>query len=407
MKTKKTFIIIFSFIFLCINNVCFAINDESLYAESAMLIDSNTGIILYEKNSDQRMYPASTTKIMTAILAIENCDLDDVITINYNAISSIPSGYSIAELTTDEELTVKQLLEVLLIHSANDAANVLGMHVGGSLDSFISMMNSKANEIGCTNTHFTNTYGLHDESHYTTARDLALLAKYCMQNSTFRHFVSQPKCQIAPTNNHSARTYNNTNDLIRTTSKYYYPYAIGIKTGYTKEAGNCLISASKKDNFEIISVVLNTGAVAGRRCEDSIELFNYAYNNFAIKSLAQKNDIITQINVKNGTKETKNLDVILSKDIKALIMLSENQNEITPTINLNPNISAPLAAGSKIGTISYTVLDKEYTADLLASHDVKKSELVIKTLKISLVVILLVGLLIFILKIIRKHRNKF
>ena len=405
MRSKKILIIVISFIFLCFNTICYGFDDESLYAEAAMLIDSNTGKILYEKNSKSKMYPASTTKIMTAILAIENCNLDDKVTVNYNAISSIPSGYSTAELVTDEELTIKQLLEVLLVHSANDAANVLGMHVGGSIESFVSMMNSKAQELECINTNFTNTYGLHDENHYTTARDLAVIARYCMQNSTFRHFVSQPECQIAPTNKHAARKFNNTNDLIRANSKYYYPYAIGIKTGFTKEAGNCLISASKKDNLEVISVVLNTGATAGRRCEDSIELFKYAYNNFGMKTLANKDDVIAQTVVKNGTKETKNLDLTLSKDINALSMISENDNEIEPVINLKENISAPLAAGTVIGTVTYNVLGTEYTADLVASHDVEKSELLINILRIGLIALILIGLIALILKFIRRKKK--
>ena len=259
MKFKKLFIIFVSFIFIFIHTNCFAIDADKLYAESAILIDFHTGKVLFEKNMDKKMYPASTTKIITAILAIENCNLDDIVSVNYNAISSIPSGYATAGLQTDERISVKQLLEVLLVHSANDAANVLAMHVGGSIDSFVSIMNSKAQELGCNNTHFTNTYGLHDENHYTTARDLAIITKYCMQNSSFRHFVSQPNCQIAPTNKHDARSYTNNNDLIISSSSHYYKYAIGVKTGYTKEAGNCLIAASSKDSFETITVVLNTG----------------------------------------------------------------------------------------------------------------------------------------------------
>ena len=405
MKVKKLFVVFFSLILIFINSSCFAIDSEKLYAESAILIDFNTGKVLFEKNMDDKKYPASTTKIMTAILAIENCNLDDVVTVNYNAISSIPSGYSTAQLITDEELTVKQLLEVLLVHSANDAANVLGMHVGGSIDSFVSMMNSKAKEIGCTNTNFTNTYGLHDENHYTTARDLAIIAKYCMQNQTFRHFVAQPTCQIAPTNKHAARSFTNTNNLINTSSKFYYKYAIGIKTGYTKEAGNCLISASSRDGFETIAVVLNTGTIAGARCEDSISLFNYAYDTFGIKKIASKDDVVTQMTVYNGTRETKNLDILLSKDINALTMLSNDNSQITPTINLNKNISAPIAKGSVVGSITYNILNTDYTVDLIASHDVEKSKFLIITLKITLVIIILIVLGLLFKKIL--NRNKY
>ena len=402
MKVKKLFIVFFSIILVFINTTCFAIDSEMLHAQSAILIDINTGKVLFEKNMDQKMYPASTTKIMTAILVIENCNLEETVTVNYNAISSIPSGYSTAGLVTDEVLTVKQLLEVLLIHSSNDAANVLGMHVGGSIESFVTMMNSKAQELGCINTHFTNTYGLHDENHYSTARDLAIIAKYCMQNESFRHFVSQPNCQIAPTNKHEARSYNNTNDLINTSSRYYYKYAIGIKTGYTKEAGNCLIAASSKDNFETIAVVLNTGTIQGARCEDSVSLFNYAYDTFGIKKIANKGDIITKTTVYNGTKDTRDLDIVLSKDIDALDFLSDNNCEITPTINLNSRILAPIAAGSVVGSVTYSVLNTDYTVDLIASHDVEKSELMIIILRIVLVAIVIIGLLVLIKKVFRK-----
>lgn len=406
MKNKILPIIFFMLIFIFFSTTCFAIDNDSLYSQAAILIDSDTGKVLYEKNMDEKMYPASTTKIMTAILTIENCDLDEVVTVNYNAISSIPSGYSTAELTTDENLTVKQLLEVLLIHSANDAANVLAMHVGGSIESFVTMMNSKAQELNCINTNFTNTYGLHDESHYTTARDLAIIARYCMQNDSFRHFVSQTNCQIAPTNKHDARTFTNTNNLIITSSRYYYPYAIGIKTGYTKEAGNCLISASKKDGLETISVVLNTGTIQGARCLDSIALFNYAYDNFGIKKIANKDDVITQITVQNGTKETKNLDVILSKDINALNLLSKENDKITPEINLNKDISAPLATGAVVGTVTYSVLNTNYTANLVAAHDVEKSDLLFYILLAALIAVVLIILIGIIIYFRKKHKSK-
>ena len=405
MKIKKIFAIFISFIFIFIHTTCFAIDSDKLYAESAILIDSNTGKVLFEKNMDKKMYPASTTKIMTAILAIENCNLDDVVSVNYNAISSIPSGYATAGLQTDERVTIKQLLEVLLVHSANDAANVLAMHVGGSIDSFISIMNSKAQELGCNNTHFTNTYGLHDENHYTTARDLAIIAKYCMQNESFRHFVSQSSCQIAPTNKHEARSYNNNNDLIISSSSHYYKYAIGIKTGYTKEAGNCLISASSKDGFETISVVLNTGTKHGARDEDAINLFNYAYDTFGIKRIAKKGDVVGQTTVFNGSKETRQLDIILSDDVDALSFLSSENNEnITPTLKINKNISAPLAQGAVVGTATYNLLNTDYTVNLVASHNVEKSKLIIISLRILLALVVVCLLTILVCNIIKKKK---
>ena len=406
MKYKRFFITAFIALLTIFNTSCFAFDSESLTAQSAILIDSNTGKVLFEKNMDEKLYPASTTKIMTAILTIENCDLEDIVKVNYNAISSIPAGYSTANLVTDEELTVKQLLEVLLVHSANDAANVLGMHVGGSIESFVTMMNSKAQELGCKNTNFTNTYGLHDDNHYTTARDLAIIAKYCMQNSSFRHFVSQPNCQISPTNKHEARTFVNTNNLINPSSRYYYPSAIGIKTGYTKEAGNCLISASTKDGFEAISVVLNTGSVQGARCTDSIALFDYAYENFGIKTIANKGDVLAKTVISNGTRDTKDLDIVLSKDISALCSLNDDINDIIPTVDIDSKISAPIAEGSVVGTVTYNVLNTEYTADLLAGHDVEKSNFVFIVLIIALATMVFVIFIVIIVKFTKRNKRK-
>lgn len=407
MKIKKLITIVLTLILVLYSTSCFAISGDDLYSEAAILIDANSGKVLFEKNADQKMYPASTTKIMTAILTLENCNLDDVVTVNYNAISTIPSGYSIAALVTDEELTVKQLLEVLLVHSANDAANVLGMHVGGSIESFVAMMNSKVKELGCTNTNFTNTYGLHDENHYTTARDLVTIAKYCMKNSEFRHFVSQPNCHIAPTNKHEARTFSNTNDLINSSSRYFYQYATGIKTGYTKEAGNCLISSSEKDGFRTIAVVLNAGLANenhGARYTDSTALFDYGYSNFAIKNIASKNDVITQTTIFNGTRDTKDLDILLSEDITALTKLSNENSEITPTVTLNKNLSAPIAKGTVVGKVSYNIFGIEYTADLVAAHDVEKSEFLINAIRIGLVGLLLIVLIVLVIKLKRKKK---
>ena len=236
-------------------------SDLDLNAEAAILIDSSSEKVLYSKNSNSKMYPASTTKIMTAILTLENCNLDDIVTVPYEAIISIPSGYSVAALQAGEQLTVEQLLQVMLVHSANDAANVLAYHVSGDIDTFASLMNKKVEELGLENTHFTNPSGKHDENHYTTAHDLALIMKYCMKNSTFRSLSKLKYCQIPATNKYEERVFDTTNELLiydnrDVASNYYYEYAIAGKTGYTTEAKNCLVSVSNKDDFELISVVL-------------------------------------------------------------------------------------------------------------------------------------------------------
>ena len=210
---------LFISLFILLNNYYVLADDTNLEtpeisSKAAFLIDNRTNKVLYSKNENQKMYPASTTKILTAIVVLENCDLNEVLTVSYDAIASIPEGYTIANLQVGEELTVEQLLELLLVHSANDAANVLAIHVGGSITSFVSMMNTKVSDLGLTGSHFTNVYGLHDENHYTTAHDLAFIMKYCLKNESFRKIAGQASCAIPATNKYGTRKYNNTNELI-------------------------------------------------------------------------------------------------------------------------------------------------------------------------------------------------
>ena len=182
-------------------NISFAVSDPpEISAQSAILIDSSSGEVFYDKNSNQVMFPASTTKIMTAILTLENGNLNDIVTVPYAAISNIPAGYSIAALQTDEQLTVNQLLQMMMVYSANDAANVLAFYNSGSIENFANLMNQKAAELGMSNTHFTNPSGMQDENHYTTASDLAILMKYSMKNNTFRHLAGLKSCSIPATN---------------------------------------------------------------------------------------------------------------------------------------------------------------------------------------------------------------
>lgn len=250
MKIKKLIVTLFTLILFFSFLPVYADSEEpQITADAAILIDSNTGKILYSKNENEKMYPASTTKIMTAILTIENCNLDDTVTVPYEAIASIPSGYSVAALQPGEKLTVNQLLQVLMVHSANDAANVLAYHVAGSIESFATMMNTKVSELGLENTHFTNPSGKHDENHYTTAYDLSKIMQYCMKNSTFRTLAGLKSCVIPATNKYDERIFSSTNELL-TASNYYYKYAIAGKTGYTTEAKNCLVSVANKDDLE-------------------------------------------------------------------------------------------------------------------------------------------------------------
>lgn len=272
MKIKKILIslIIYLIIFPHIINASSTqVNDLDtirtsliINAPCALLIEKETGDILYQRNANTKMFPASTVKMMTAILTLEHCNLNDITTVSQNAISLVPSGYSVAHLIPGENLTIEDVLYALLLPSGNDAANVLAEHIGGNIENFAIMMNQKSAEIGCLSTNFTNPSGIHDENMYTTASDLALIAQYAMNINEFREFVSTTTYTLPSTNVYpnADRILENSNHLIHDTSPHYYQYATGIKTGYTNPAQNCLVASAMKDNVEFIAVILGSTA---------------------------------------------------------------------------------------------------------------------------------------------------
>lgn len=391
-----------------------AFEAPEIYSPAVILMESDTGKVLYEKNSNEQRYPASTTKIITAILALEKCKLTDIATVSYNAVMTVPAGYSIAALQIGEELTIEQLLKVLLIHSANDAGNVIAEHISGSIGNFAELMNQKALEIGCINTNFTNPSGIHDDNHYSSAYDLALIAKYAMKNKTFRKLVSSTSCTIEETNKYQERTFRTTNDLliynnVKKDSNYYYPYAIGVKTGYTSKAKNCLVSAANKNGIELIAVVLGsmqTSTGLSERYLDTISLFNYGYDNFELTNIKTKGDIITNITIENATKDTKNLDLVISDTISGLINKTELDSNLTPEIKLIDNIQAPIKQGDIVGTVTYTIDGMDYSADLIASHSVNKWSFVKLLVELILLIITVYIIYCLIFKNTSKKKKK-
>ena len=387
MKLKRKIsilLIVFLIInfFTCLN--IFAV-EPNVQAEALFSAEVSTGKVLFEKNAYQKMYPASTTKVMTALLVLENCELTDTAKASYNAISIIPSGYSIANIQVGETLTIEDLLYALMLPSANEAANVLAEHVAGSISSFASMMNTRAEELGCKQTHFVNPNGIHNEDHYSTAYDLYLIAKEAMKNEIFRKIVSTTTYTLPSTEQYTEndRICKNTNQLIHVNNSkkpdnYYYKYCIGIKTGFTTQAQNCLISEASKDGLEIINVVLGAKATEDDlsiRYLDSIELFENAYNNYSMDNIKEIDDVVKTIEVKNGTKKTKNLDLLSKSTITAFHNLEIDLKTLEPEITLKDNFKAPVKKGDIVGTAKYKVDDLEYETELVAGSDVEKSNI--------------------------------
>ena len=372
-------------------------------SDSVILMDPKTGNILYSKNAFEKKYPASTTKLMTAILTLENCKLDDVVTISRNAIYSIPVGYSHAYLKEGEQLTVENLLNVLLIPSANDAAVALAEHIAGSVEDFSKMMNEKAKELGCLNTNFVNPNGVHDSKHYSTAYDLALIGQYAMKFEDILRIAKISEYTLPTSNkyNKENRFFTATNGLITKDDEYYYSYATGLKTGYTDKSGYCIVATAKKNNEELLEVVLDSESME-ERYEDCINLFNYGFENYSNKKLVSKNEIIKSITVSGATKETKNLDVIAKNDINVLLKNDININSLDKNVEIYDVPSAPVSEGAVLGKISYTINDKTYSTELIAANSVEATSFELIVFRIALIFLIL-----YLFTVIFKKINNF
>ena len=381
--------------------------DFTLASEGAILMDSATGKILYGKNENKKLYPASTTKILTAIIAIEKCKPTAQITASYDAVMSLPSGYSNAAIQSGETLGFQDLLDMFLIHSANEIGTIFAEHISGNVENFATLMNQKAQSIGCKNSNFTNPSGIHDENHYSTAYDMVLIAQYCMKNQTFRNTVAKTSCTVEATDKYEKRFFRNTNDLLNPSSDYYYEHAIGVKTGYTSQAKRCLIAASAKDNIELITVVLGTqSATPDTRYLDTINLFDYGFSNYKIQKIATKGTSVKEITVGNATKDTQNLSLLLKNDITGLIPANLSLTDLEPTVELNNLIAAPIKEGDVLGKITYNIDGTAYSADLIANQNVEEFDPinVIKQIVLAFLVLFIFAKLILPKR--KKSKNK-
>ena len=347
--------------------------------ETAILIDAGNGNVLFEKESNKRMYPASTTKVMTALLAFEAIERGEIsltseIEITSEMIDGLDPTGSTMSLKVGEIVTLENLLKGMLIPSGNDAACSIAAAVGKSIATFVDMMNAKAQELGCVDTHFANPDGLHDDNHYTTAADMAKIARAAMQHYDFRNIVDCVHIKIPPTNMSPERYYINTNGLLSTMRypNFAYKGATGIKTGFTQKAGNCLVSSVKRDGMEFIGVVYGGKDVANSH-NGTINMFNYGFESFTSITPVSSGDMLYDIKVKQSGGSDK---LALSAKSSATVIVPKGTNP--DDVKLEPKtpdfITAPVNAGDTIGTMSVTLNGQELSSfDLIASTSVKRS----------------------------------
>ena len=252
-----------------------------IYAETAILMDADTGAILYNKGMDEKRYPASITKIMTCMLALEHSSLDEQVTFTETCQGDQVAGSGNAGMQVGEVLTMRQCLLLLMIRSANDVATQIAEHVGGSVEAFVDMMNQKAQELGCMNTHFVNASGMPDDNHYSTAYDMALIFREAIKNDTFREIIGTQSFVIEPTNmNTETRSFSSHHPLVVRSAPEYYEGCFGGKTGVTDSAKNTLVSGAERNGMTLIAVTMRADEL-GQLCQDQTNMFNYGFDNFS------------------------------------------------------------------------------------------------------------------------------
>ena len=378
---------------------------DQLYAWSAILIEASSGDVIFEKDADVFRFPASTTKIMTALVALNSLtdeELDQKVTCSEYAVSLTQNEENVTtlHLQAGEEIILRELLTATLIYSANDGANVIAEAVGGTISHFVDMMNETAQFLGCYNTHFANPNGLHDNDHYTTAYDLAIIARAAMQNDTFRDMVRQQSCKISATNRHRERTVNTTNQLFNPgtaerPNRYYYPDIIGIKTGFTSLAQYCFVGAAARDGVELISVIMYAGD--NSRWADTIKLLNYGFAQYISVSpvdLYNTNPIILQTSgysLKDTGLGVLSLSCVPADAVaaRARIIATKDDVEYMKTnyrsmalIDYVRDFTAPIRAGDVIGTLTWPLDSGEtVTFNLVADRTIATRDNLPKTIE--------------------------
>lgn len=371
-------------------NVCAATFDIDFETEckSLYLENLDTGIVVYQKGADERRYPASTTKIMTYIITAENVkDLKNTyVTIKESTLKLLEgTGSSVAGLEAGEKLSVYQLLHCLMIPSGNDAAIVLADHIGGgSIQKFVDMMNSKAEELGCKSTHFANPHGLNDPNHYTTVSDMAKITKYALKMPEFESISNMTSSDCLGED----RYLITTNSMIDQTrgGKYYYEYAKGIKTGSTgNDSGYCLVSTAEKDGYTYLCVAYGAKYENEETEEyyengamiDSKNLYEWAFDNLKIKTVIDKNDLVKEVDLRFAWNKDS-LQLSPAETYSTILPDDIQMSSIDRVYDLPESIEAPVKAGDKIGTVTLSYANQKLgTVDLIASETVERSELLI------------------------------
>lgn len=413
-----------------------AVSDPPVSSRAAVLMDTVTGNVLYAKSPDEKAFPASTTKIMTVLLAVEAMEegrvsLEDRVTAGTNIMQGLTEDGSTAGIVPGETMSLEDLLYCAMLSSANEACNVIAEHIGGDVAGFVALMNQRAVQLGCTGTNFTNTHGLPNADHYTTARDLGLISQEAFSHPLFMEIANTVKKTIPATNVSGERQLSNTNGLINKDSEFYgsyfYEYAKGIKTGHTKDAGYCLVSSAEKDGISLLAVVLGGSSSSPDARKnltnflDTKALYQWAFENFAYRNILETRELVEDLPIKMG-RDTDFVSLCPQTPVRALMPKDEDksgfeQQLIIYSRQTGEELVAPLEAGTVLGEISISRDGVVYGSSKLvaaSSVDVSYSLLIkskiTQTLKspiVILVLLILAALLaLYIFLLVRYHQSK-
>lgn len=423
--------LILSMVMLCVP--AHAIEDIDIDATAVLLLDGESEAILYEKDAHARRYPASITKIMTALLVLEAIERGELrfeqeITATASAVSGLPADASTAGIMAGEVLTVEQLLYCFMVSSANEVGNIFAEEISGSVTVFVDEMNRRAEELGCEDTHFANTSGLPDDNHYTTAWDIWLFTREALKHDSFMTICNTKAYTIPATNLSGPRELHSTNLLISNWRAlgYLYSGAQGIKTGTTDAAGHCLVATAVRADRSLISVMLGCEAVpdpinGGKVANSFIEtarLYDWGFENFSMRTVLTEDEMITEVPVLLS-QQTSHVVVHPAYDATAVLPNDLESEDLVRTVKLDRDVvNAPIMAGDRLGEITLSYGDTDYvTVPLLAMSDVAASRfLIMKTALINffsnrivhialiLLVILVVLILLFGRRIMQRRR---
>lgn len=396
MKKYKFLVLILIISMLCVNIVsptALAVSDPAPVSKEVLLVDATTGNTVYAKNENDRAYPASLTKVMTVMLAVEAIEngkvaLTDNVTAGKDIKADLSDDGSSSGIVPGETMTLENLLYCAMLSSANEACNIIAEYIGGDIKTFVGMMNSRAAELGCTGTHFSNAHGLPDKNHYTTASDFAKISLAAISHPLFAKICDTVTKTVPATNVAKERTLQNTNGLINVNSELYpgylYQYAAGIKTGHTTDAGYCLASTATKDGVKLLCIVLGgkevdtSGKPQFSNFLDSILLYNWAFSNFSYRNILQTTDLVKDIPVKMG----KNADFVTvhpETAVRALLPNDEDNSTFEQKITIysedkKTDLVAPVQAGTALGEITIERNGVVYgTSKLVASTSIDLS----------------------------------